>query len=152
MQAHGIALWRWLRWHRREMWVGGALVVVVGVLVFAGPLLLGVAAIEWKRSRRRRARLLGLALAGVLVRAVVWLWQELWDVPHGRWHPCVQCGKPIEEPSRASYCSPICRRYAKLERDARAFDPWIARRALERLERLSKPAPVRDPALDEIPF
>ena len=148
MQAQGIALWRWLSAHRREIAVGGALVAVAATLALVGPVLLVISAMEWKRRSRR---LLGLALAGLLLRAVVWLWLELGAAPHGRWHPCAQCGTPIEDPSRAWYCSPVCRRYARLERDARAFDPRIAGRALERLERLSKPSLV-DPALEEIPF
>ena len=31
-------------------------------------------------------------------------------------HACSQCGHPIAAPSRAAYCSPVCRRYAMLER------------------------------------
>src|SRR6266851_2011944 len=122
MQAQGIALWRWLCWRRREIWIGVTLVVAVAVLMFVGPWLLLLAAVEWKTSRRRRARLLGLVLTVLLVRAVVRLWQEFWDVPHGRWHPCMQCGHPIEAPSRAWYCSPSCRRYAQLERRAAGGD------------------------------
>lgn len=148
MQAHGIALWRWLSIHRYQIGVGAALVAVAATLAFVGPLLVLAGALEWKRGSRR---LLGFALAGLMWRALVWLWLELDGAPHGRWHPCVQCGQPIEEPSRAWYCSPTCRRYARLERDARAFDPHLARHALERLERLSKPS-TPDPALEEIPF
>lgn len=36
----------------------------------------------------------------------------------GETHPCAQCGAPIGHPSRASYCSPACRKYAALERAA----------------------------------
>jgi hypothetical protein len=79
------------------------------------------------------------------------LWRDLRGVPHGRWHPCAQCRAPIEEPSRAWYCSPGCRRFARLERDAEAFDPEIAERARERLRRLQRQADT-DPALVEIPF
>lgn len=148
MQAHGIALWRWLSLHRYQIGVGAALVAVAATLAFVGPLLVLVGAVEWKRGNRR---LLGLAFAGLLFRAAVWLWQELRGLPHGPWHACGQCGRPIPEPSRAWYCSPMCRRYARLERDARAFDPHTARRALERLQRLSNPSTI-DPALEEIPF
>ena len=49
---------------------------------------------EWKQSGRRR-RLLTLALLGLLLRAVVWLWRDLRSVPHGNWHPCAPCGAPI---------------------------------------------------------
>ena len=148
MQAHGIAMWRWLSLHRYQLGVGVALVAVMATLALVGLPLLLLGAFEWKRGRRR---LLGVALAGLLLRAVVWLWRELWEIPHGRWHACAQCGQPIEEPSQAWYCSPMCRRYARLQRDARAFDPYVARRALDRLERLSKPSTIA-PALEEIPF
>lgn len=148
MQAQGIALWRWLGLHRYQLAVGVALVAVTAALAFVGPPLLLIGAFEWKRGKRRS---LGVALAALLFRAAVWLWQELRGLPHGRWHGCAQCGRPIEEPSHAWYCSLMCRRYARLERDARAFDPHIARRALDRLEWLSK-APAIDPSLDELPF
>jgi hypothetical protein len=32
-------------------------------------------------------------------------------------HPCGQCGRPIGAPSRAEFCSPACRRYARFERE-----------------------------------
>jgi hypothetical protein len=41
------------------------------------------------------------------------------------WHPCAQCGAPIDRPSRAAYCSAACRRYARLRREA-AEDPELA--------------------------
>jgi hypothetical protein len=148
MQAHGIALWRWLTLHRYQLGVAVALVALAAALAMVGPLLLLIGAFEWKRGRRR---VLGLALAGLVFRALVWLWQELWGIPRGRWHACAQCGHPIEERSRAWYCSPICRHYARLERNARAFDPRVARRALDRLERLSKPSTDAG-MVEEIPF
>jgi hypothetical protein len=150
MRSHGIALWRWTCFHRHELILTAALGVTAAALLFLGPWLLALAAVEWKLSGRRK-RLLGLALASLLLHAVVWLWRNLRGVPHGRWHPCAQCGAPIEEPSRAWYCSPGCRRYARLERDADAFDPEIAQRARERLRRLRHLADT-DPALVEIPF
>jgi hypothetical protein len=150
MQTQGTTLRRWLTRHRRELATGTALLLVTALLVTLGPLLLLVAALEWKHGRRRGS-LLGAALAGMMIRAVVWLWQDLRNLPHGDWHPCAQCGAPIEGPSRAWYCSPGCRRYARLERDARACDPWIAERAEARLRALSRPAGI-DPELAEIPF
>jgi hypothetical protein len=126
-----------------------ALIGVAVLLLFAGPALIGVAAIEWKYSRRPN-RLLSLAVLGLLYRAVVWLWQELRNLPHGEWHPCAQCRAPIEAPSRAWYCSPACRRYARLEQDARSRDPWLAERAAVQLRMLGRPA--ADPASSEIPF
>ena len=150
MQAQGIALRRWLTWHRLQLAAGAGITLVDALLVFVGPLLLVLTAMEWKYSRRRN-RLLSSALIGLLARAVVWLWQEMRGLPHGRWHPCAQCGAPIEAPSRAWYCSPACHRYARLERDARSPDPWLAERAETRL-RLVWSASVADPESSEIPF
>jgi hypothetical protein len=150
MHAQGIALRRWLSWHRLQIPAATALIAVAALLAFTGPLLLLGVAFEWKHSRRN-SRLLTLALLGLLARAVVCLWQELRGLPHGQWHPCAQCGAPIEEPSRAWYCSPSCRRYARLERDARSPDPWLAERAETRL-RLVTRTDAADPESSEIPF
>ncbi len=149
MQTQRIALRRWLSWHRYQLAAAAGLAVTTIVLVGAAPLLLAVSVVEWKRGHRR---LLGLAVLALLARAVVWLWQELRGLPHGRWHPCVQCGWPIEAPSRAWYCSPNCRRLARLARDAGSPDPWIAERAESRLSALARRQPASDPALAEIPF
>jgi hypothetical protein len=46
--------------------------------------------------------------------AIVYL---LWRKRDSNWHACGQCGVPIEPPSRAEYCSPTCRRYARLRRE-----------------------------------
>jgi hypothetical protein len=150
MHSHGIALWRWLSWHRYQVAFGTALVLVAAVLLVAAPVLLVVGAFEWKSSRRPN-RLLAFAVAALLLRAAAWLWEELWNHPHGQWHPCAQCGAPIEAPSRAWYCSPACRRYAGLKRDVRSPDPWLAERAETRL-RLVWNASAADPDLSEIPF
>ncbi len=150
MHSHGIALWRWLSWHRYQVAAASALFGVSALLLFTGPALLGVAAIEWKYSRRPK-RLLSLAVLALLFRTVVWLWQELRNLPHGEWHPCAQCGALIEAPSRAWYCSPACRGYARLERDAPSPDPWLAERAERRL-RLVWSAGAGDPESSEIPF
>lgn len=150
MHAHGIALWRWLSWHRYQLAAGLALALVAALLVSAGPALLAVAAVEWKYTRRR-SRVLSLALLGLFARGLAWLWQELRRLPHGRWHPCAQCGAPIEAPSRAWYCSPACRRYARLEREARSPDPWLAERAQTRLRLVTQASSV-DPESSEIPF
>jgi hypothetical protein len=146
MHAQRTALQRWLSWHRRELAASAALVTLAAALVVVGPILLTVAALEWKHSRRRN-RSLGLVLATLLARAVVWLWQELRNLPHGTWHPCLQCGAPIEAPSQACYCSPVCRRYARLERAARGGDLD----ATSRLARLRR-ADRCDPALADVPF
>jgi hypothetical protein len=64
-----------------------------------------------RRSSRRGLVELG---AGALVGAAV--------ARRRVTHPCVQCGKPIGAPSRAAYCSPGCREYARLERAKRESD------------------------------
>jgi hypothetical protein len=148
MHSQGIALWRWLTWHRYQLAVATALVLVVVALLSAAPLLLALGAVEWKARHRR---LLGLALLGLLVRSIVWLWRETLGVPHGRWHPCAQCGAPIEAPSKALYCAPLCRRYARLQRHARSHDPWLAEHAAVRLRVLAR-ATAADPDSSEIPF
>src|SRR5260370_41379786 len=109
MQAQGIALWRWLCWRRREIWIGVTLVVAVAVLMFVGPWLLLLAAVEWKTSRRRRARLLGLVLTVLLVRAVVWLWQGGLGGAPGRRPPGMPCRPPSQPPSRPWDCAPARR-------------------------------------------
>jgi hypothetical protein len=86
-------------------------------------LLLGVLLVLVSRLRggsRRRRRGTGVAeLAIALVAARYSLRRQ------GRgfgpsWHPCEQCGHPIDRPSRARYCSEACRRYARLRRAAAA--------------------------------
>jgi hypothetical protein len=146
MQTQGTALWRWLCRQRRELAAGAALVVVIVLFICLAPSLLAMAAIEWKHGRRRE-RLRSLALALLLLRALAWFWRDLRGVPHGRWHACMQCGAPIEEPSRARYCSHACRRYTRLARHAAGGDEQAAAR-LVRLRRLAD----IDPALNEIPF
>jgi hypothetical protein len=148
IHTHGIALWRWLTWHRYQVALATGLVLVAVLFLSSAPVLITIAAFEWKASHRR---LLGLAVLGLLVRSTVWLWEELWGSPYGQWHPCAQCGAPIEAPSKAWYCSPLCRRYARLERDARSPDPWLAERAEVRLRALTR-ASTADPELSEIPF
>jgi hypothetical protein len=152
MQSHVIAASRWLRRRRFEVAVAVALVCALAALAVVGPWLLAVAALEWKYGKRRK-RLLGIALATLLASAVVWLWREMRGAPHRAWHPCAQCGVPIEAPSRAAYCSHACRRYARLERDALDDDPRIAERAEQRLRNLCMRAIADgDPELAEVLF
>jgi hypothetical protein len=152
MHDQAIAAARWLSAHRYQLALLAALVCLSALVVAATPLLLVVSAIEWKQARKGQ-RLLALMLITQLIKAVVWLWLELHDAPHGRWHPCAQCGRPIEAPSRAAYCSPACRRYARLERDAAAADPRVAEAAERRLRalRLRRLADER-PEWKEVPF
>jgi hypothetical protein len=102
---------------------------------------------------RRRQQPAGLIAFLTLVTAVRWLWDELHDAPHRPWHPCAVCHRPIEEPSRAAYCSHECRTIARLERDALDNDPRIASRAERRLrnKRLRDLAD-QDADLEEVPF
>ena len=119
MQSHVIAVLRWLNWHRYEIALTTALVITLAVLVVVGPVLLALAAVEWKQTRRR-GRVLSLALVLLILQVVQWLWAELRGSPHGGWHPCGQCGVPIAAPSQTEYCSPACRRYARLTREETA--------------------------------
>jgi hypothetical protein len=119
------------------------------VLAVATPWLLTLALVERHQSQLRR-QLLGLIILAALGQAVVWLWHELGRhpfEPRGPWHPCQQCGFPITDKSRARYCSPSCRRLARLASNA-TFDE----RAALRLARLQRPASTYDPATAEIPF
>ena len=134
MRDHCIALWRRLWLHRRQSGLAAALAVAAAGLVLAGLWLLFAAAVERKTgNRHKHRRLLGLAVAVQWWRLAVWLCRERAGVPHGPWHACAQCGRPLEEPSRAAYCGQACRRYAQLERDAAAADPAIAAGATQRL-------------------
>jgi hypothetical protein len=152
MRSQGIAISRRLSNHRYQFVLVVALVVASALLAVTGPFLLALATWEWKIGKRRR-RLVGIALVTLIARAIRWLWQELRGSPHGRWHACAQCGYPIEEPSRAAYCSHACRCYARLERDALDTDPRIAERAERRLRALRLRAIADgDPALVEVPF
>jgi hypothetical protein len=151
MQSHVIRATRWARRHHHEIVVTAGLIITGAALIIATPVLLTIAAVEWKQGRRRR-RLLSLALILVLARAMAWLWRELRHVPHGRWHPCGQCCAPIEEPSRAVYCSHACRTYARLERAALDDDPRIATRAERRLRNVRLRELANDPQLKEVPF
>jgi hypothetical protein len=161
MLDHRTPLWRWLSWHRYQLTAAVALAGIAAALgldhpepdyfgapVAVAPLLLAVSAVEWKLGHRR---VLGLAILSRLAATVLWLWHELRGLPHGRWHSCVQCGAPIEAPSRAEYCSSVCRRIARLERERCSPDPWIAERAALRLRTLDRCAST-DPALSEVPF
>jgi len=73
-------------------------------------------------GRRQRGRGTGLRVAE-LALALLAAWLGLRR--HGRtfgpaWHPCEQCGAPIDKPSRARYCSEACRRYTRLRHHAEA--------------------------------
>ena len=135
-------LWR----YRRELALGLLLVGSAAVLVLLTPPLLALVALERNRRSRRRQST-GRNILQLLVRAVAWTWRKLLQVPRHGWHPCEQCGYPIEPPSTARFCSPACRRYARLRRQATAGDE----RAAARYEWLRRSAHL-DPTLNEIPF
>jgi hypothetical protein len=153
MHMHRTAAWRWLSDHRHELALSTALAATTTILVIVGPALLALAILERVAHKRRCKTSVALTIVARLARAVTWLWRELHDQPHGRWHPCTQCGKPIEEPSRAAYCSHTCRSYARLERDAQAHDPRIADRAQRRLRAIRlREIADRNSTWDEVPF
>jgi hypothetical protein len=67
--------------------------------------------------------------------------------PRPGWYPCEQCGRPIERPSRARFCSTGCRSLHRLQQRA----PWNERAAaqLELRARTVLAPPVVD---DDVPF
>jgi hypothetical protein len=155
MHTHRTAASRWLSAHRYQITLAAALLSALALLLISAPLLLVLALIEWKLEpcKSRKPRLIGLLIINQLLLATRWLWCELQGLPHRPWRPCAQCGKPIEAPSRASYCSHACRIYARLERDALDHDPRIAERAQRRLRNLRlRRLADDDPTLDEVPF
>jgi hypothetical protein len=155
MQPHASHAYRWITAHRRELALATGLLLALVTLVLAVPVLLLVAAVESRHGsrRRRKRRLNSLVALSTPVGVIGWLWCELNELPHGRWHPCVQCGQPIQEPSRAAFCSHACRTYARLERDALDNDPRIAARATRRLRHQRfRDLADNDPRLTEVPF
>jgi hypothetical protein len=147
---------RWISAHRYHITLGAGLVFTLALLIFATPILLVIALIESHQAannRRRRYQPAALIAFVTLLMAARWLWQELHGMPHRPWHPCAQCGRPIEEPSRAAYCSHACRTHARLERDALDNDPRVAARAERRLRSIRLRELVdADPDLEEVPF
>jgi hypothetical protein len=135
--------------HRRRLAAAAGLLLVAAMFVFAAPWLLGLALVEHHRTGRKR-RLLGLVALAALGRAVFWLWREIWRhplEPRGPWHPCQQCGFSIPNCSRARFCTPLCRRLARLQGRVDAGDERAAWRlaALTRDDR-------GDAAFGEVPF
>ena len=138
--------------HRLMLAAGVAVLAAGGLL--AAPWLLVLAAVERKAAANRRGRrqLFAAVAAGLWWRAVVWLWRELHAAPHRPWHPCAQCGRPIEQPSRAAYCSHTCRGYARLQRDAEA-DGRVADRARRRLRAIElRRLADEQPEWTDVPF
>jgi hypothetical protein len=156
MQNQINRVFRWISAHRYQITLVAYLVFTLGLLIVATPVLLVIALVEshqTARDKRHRDQPAGLTAFITLLMAVRWLWQELHGLPHGPWRPCAQCGRPIEEPSRAAYCSHACRSWARLEREALDNDPRIAERAARRLRnRRLRDLADNDPDLNEVPF
>ena len=155
MQPHVNGAFRWISAHRYELALITCLLITLALLICAAPFLLALAALESQQDhhRRGRNRLCGLIVLSALIKAVRWFWFELNQIPHHRWHACAQCGRPIEEPSRAAYCSHTCRSYARLEREALDNDPRMTARAERRLRNLRlRQLADADPQLEEVPF
>jgi hypothetical protein len=68
-------------------------------------------------GRRRRSRGVPLVELVALVSAIYGLRRQGKSFAPS-WHPCEECGAPIDRPSRANYCSAACRRYARMRREA----------------------------------
>jgi hypothetical protein len=135
--------------HRRQLAACAAIVLVAALFVFAAPWLLTLALAERHQTRRRK-NLIGLIVLAASARAVLWLWREARRhplEPPGPWHPCRQCGCAISNRSRARFCSPLCRRLARLQTRADAGDERAASR-LGWLTRKNK----HDPVWGEVPF
>jgi hypothetical protein len=130
--------------HRRELALSLLLITLATTLVALTPPLLLIAALQEQRPRRRSHP---LRVLQNIWDALAWSWRQLHRLPRPGWHPCEQCGFPIEPPSRACFCSKACRRYGRLRLRAASGDE----RAAARHERLRRLADL-DPALTEIPF
>jgi hypothetical protein len=155
MQSHVIPATRWLSAHRRELLLGLCLTGVLCLIAIGTTLLLPIATIEWwqRNNHHKRHALMSVSLLTMLLRTAHVLWCKLRHIPRSKWHPCAQCGHPIEEPSRAAYCSHACRTYARLERDALDHDPRISARAERRLRnRRLRALADGNPELQEVPF
>jgi hypothetical protein len=155
MQYHVIAAIRRLQAHRRELMLGFGLVCVSGLLFAAAPVSLLAVAIERQvhHRRRRRRQLWSVLLFVFLLRTAHSLWRSLRRIPNRPWHPCAQCGKPIQAPSRAKYCDNVCRKYARLERAALDDDTRVAAHAERRLRNMRfRELALTNSAWDEVPF
>lgn len=150
MRTHATALLRRTWSDRRKFALATAIVLLAMAMVIATPLLLLTTVVQRETIRREP---LALSSFRVGVRALLWLTRELTGAPHGPWHLCAQCARPILDTSRAAYCSHACRTYARLERDAELNDPRMAERAQRRLNAIrQRRLADENPAWTEIPF
>lgn len=107
------------------------LVVLLGCValwLFTWPFRMAAVAAGIKTSRRSASRKGLIAVAFESTLAL--LLSAFGLARQGRrigpsWHPCENCGAPIEKPSRAAYCSQACRRDANIR--ARAQLEGVAR-------------------------
>ncbi len=88
------------------------LICVVSALVLGTALVFSLFSALTSGSRGRRSH------PELIVAAALAIVYALWRRRDAGWHACGQCGVPIEPPSRVEYCSPSCRRYARLQREA----------------------------------
>lgn len=99
------AAWRILRF----ILIGAVSALIVGTAL----VLALVVSIAQGSQRKHR----GLARPALIVLSGLAIAHLFWRKRDSTWHACGQCGVPIEPPSRAEYCSPTCRRYARLRRE-----------------------------------
>ena len=116
---------------KRAALIVGALLLVILAL---GAAALWFVTMPWRLlarmylpARRRRP---GKGVAIALVESTFALALSAFGLTRTRgrigpaWHPCENCGAPIDLPSRAAYCSQACRRDANI-RSRAALDGWI---------------------------
>lgn len=93
--------------------IASALIVGVALVI-----ALVVAITGSSRDKRRRNSGHPELIVAAAIAIVFVLWRKrASDRRVSDWHACGQCGVPIEPPSRVEYCSPTCRRYARLRRE-----------------------------------
>lgn len=95
------------------------LVVLLGCValwLFTWPFRMAAVAAGIRPPRRRGSRtMIALALESTLALVLSAFGLRRRGGRIGpSWHPCENCGAPIEKPSRAAYCSQACRRDANI--------------------------------------
>lgn len=102
---------------------GRAILIVLAVAALAWLALLWLCLLPFRVLLATRGPGGGFVLERELLSGLIGY--LLGSRPRGRtgpsWHPCEECGAPIDRPSRAAYCSAACRSYARQRRAARAI-------------------------------